>query len=116
MCDKIPPQTQGRRPGATLSDVGCRPRQEASVKLASFFATQDPQTSQQNAASLPATGGKTSLPSFISHPPPLNLFAEVSEFFSCILSSESSESFSCILYTESSEFWTAAALARMVDT
>ncbi len=46
---------------------------------------------------------------------PLNLFAEVSEFFSCILSSESSESFSCILYTESSEFWTTAFPARMVD-
>src|SRR6266704_471125 len=34
---------------------------------------------------------------------PLNLFAEVSEFFSSIL------------YTESSEFWTTAFPARMVD-
>src|SRR6266699_607273 len=34
----------------------------------------------------------------------------------CILYTECSESFSCILYTEVSESWTAAALARMVDT
>src|SRR6266446_5484398 len=50
------------------------------------------------------------LPSSIFHLPPS------SEFFPCILCIECSESFSCILYTESSEFWTAVALARMMDT
>ena len=99
----------------------CRPRHDGRKCFRSSQSLSVPLAAAQSLFSLSPSDGErvgvrgharpcrqppkpaSRLPSSISHP-------------SCILSSESSESFSCILYTECSESWTAAPLARIVDT